>query len=197
MATPCPISHFPSRFERGSGFPQFAQHTYDRASGEFDLETVMAESSCACKLSVGGLAKRFHARLRTRQHLLCFVSTPRLRCNATQGQAHAEYSSVAYIERGRDAHQSKRIARAVADLAVQRSFRECKRRQIDGDDQLIGFENCFDVRSIARQQVKLVERNRSCTPRSCNLQGCIHGRKRDAHIRRMCGDTTVRYTQDP
>ena len=68
--------------------------------------------------------------------------------DATQGDAHVAYDATGDIECRCNRDERKGVRGSVTHLTVTRARRECKRRQVDGRDQLTVFEHGVALRFV-------------------------------------------------
>jgi hypothetical protein len=116
--------------------------------------------------------------------------------DAAQRETHVLDRTALGFKRRCNAHQSKRVARAVANLPVPGVPCESQWRQVNRGDQFIRIQAGLDLRRVSRQTVKIIYRNAASAVITLNLYRCIEGRECDAHIRWMGGNAAFGSPQN-
>ena len=83
------------------------------------------------------------------------------------------------------------IRLTIAEFHIERTLRHGLRRQVDRDDQLAMREWMLDMRRVTRQQVEVVDRDRSLAVHPNRPDDRVKRHECDRYVRRMERDAAV------
>ncbi len=124
------------------------------------------------------------------------ISSPWFVSDTAQRKTNVLDRAALGFKRRCHAHQSKRVARAVADLPVAGVPCERQWREVDRGDQFTRLQAGLDLRRVTGKTMKIVHSNAARAAVTLNLYRGIERRERDAHIRWMGGNAAFGRPQN-
>lgn len=113
--------------------------------------------------------------------------SPRLRCDAPEGEAGGAEPPAVSLDDGRDRDEREGIGGAVTDLAIDLAPARW-RRQCHGGDHFAGLERRLDMGRVARQPIEFVDRQRALAAVGGDrFDASVERRHRDGHVGGMNG----------
>src|ERR1700680_4669152 len=196
------ISHFDAvlvaRFLRWAlcGGRGEGQGSNEAAFGELHLEGVLALRTRILQSLLCCMAEDGSAYRAANECLLRLRRTPRL--GSYSAERDACRLNLLPVHAHNDGGGGKRelVGCAVPQLQVERLRPDCRRGQRHAGDDIAGLQHILAVRSVARHQEEVVDRNAALTPDTLNLDGRLESGQRDVHVGGVGCDAVLAGAED-
>ncbi len=140
---------------------------------------------------LGGAREGRALRALPHEQALGLDGAPRLRANAAECEPRLAHDAVLDAQRRAHGDERERVRRAVAHLEVARLREFWPRGQAHARDELALREHALSLGVLARQEVKIGERDLARPRGPARVDDGVERQQRDAHVRGVRGDALV------